>query len=59
MIAGTEGNYSWPVRFERKRGYVRIVQFEEEGRRVKEIVLLSRAQANALREFLAARRAAP
>ncbi|KKN39248.1 hypothetical protein LCGC14_0745310 [marine sediment metagenome] len=57
-IPGTEGNYTWPVRFDKTTGgYLGITQ-EHDGGEPSERVLLSRRQVSALIAFYQGKRRA-
>lgn len=53
---GARGNYDWEARFDMTDGYVGITQFE--GAAVKDRVLLSPAQTQALLDFVGKKKTA-
>lgn len=48
-VQGDKGNYDWPVIFDKTRGYVGIVQYDDTG---VQRVLLSPDQIKALVKFI-------
>lgn len=52
-VPGATGNYNWPVRFDRTRGYVGITQWDpKDPNRVTDRILLSPEQQKQLLNFL-------
>lgn len=48
-VKGAQGNYDWPVRFDRTDGYIGVNQYD--GEALKDRVLLSPAQVRELVKF--------
>ena len=55
-VRGARGNYDWAARFDLTDGYLGITQFE--GDAVKDRVLLSPAQVQALLDFVGKKKTA-